>query len=178
MFLDAGRPLYRSAEHYPLRSIETRHWKGFISTRFEAASRSISGETVERLCSLTEGHPFYTQYLAHALWEVTPPGEEATERRLQAALEVLLERESYAYSTLWESLTMNQQRLLRGLAASSGDLAPFSGEFAGRFGLSTPASTQSASRGLLAKDTIDHENGSFVIVDRFLKLWINRTFQF
>lgn len=176
MFLDAGRPLYRSATHYPLQGIETKHWIGFISTRFGREDRSIATAVVERLCRLTDGHPFYTQHLAHALWELTPAGEEATDERLDASLDLLLERESYAYMMLWDSLTMNQQRLLRGFALCEDDLEPFSGEFARRYGLSTPANTQSAGKGLLSRDIVDRENGSFVIIDRFLKLWVRRTF--
>ncbi|HUF11391.1 MAG TPA: hypothetical protein VMO47_18865, partial [Rhodothermales bacterium] len=176
MFLDTGRPLYRSATHYPLQPIESKHWIGFILSRFEREGRSIPIPVVERLCVLTDGHPFYTQYLAHALWELTPAGEMADDARLDAALDLLLERESYAYMVLWDSLTMNQLRLLRGFALAGDDLAPFSGEFARTFGLSTPANTQSAAKGLLARDIIDREEGSFVIIDRFLKLWVKRTF--
>lgn len=176
MFLDAGRPLYRSASHYPLGPIAAKDWMEFITARFAAKQRHISDAVVEHLCMLAGGHPFYTQHLAHVLWELTPEGGEADDARLDAALDLALERESYGYATLWDSLTTNQQRLLRGLALSA-DLAPFSGEFARRFGLSTPANTQSAARALLAKDVIDRENGSFVIVDRFLNLWIQNAFQ-
>ncbi|HLE56449.1 MAG TPA: ATP-binding protein [Rhodothermia bacterium] len=170
MFLDANRPLYRSATHYPLKAIAAEDWMGFISERFASTERRIRPEIVKSLIGLSEGHPFYTQHLAHALWELTPPGEESTAGRLDQALTVLLERESYAYSTLWDTLTSNQQRLLRGLAEIGSEPPPFSGEFAQRFGLSTPANAQSASRGLLAKDIVDRENGSLVIVDRFFRL--------
>ena len=46
----------------------------FIRERFEQADKPITEAEVEALCALTEGHPFYTQHLAHALWERTPPG--------------------------------------------------------------------------------------------------------
>ena len=36
---------------------------------------------------------------------------------LREAVQVLLKRETYAYTALWESLTLSQRRLLMGLAS-------------------------------------------------------------
>lgn len=174
MFLDDSRPLYRSAGHYPLGPIATEHWVPFIVERFEQAEKTITTAMVEQLCALTEGHPFYTQHLAHALWEGTPAGSEVTADRLDNALETLLKRESYAFATRWETLTRNQQRFLRGLATSPPGIAPFSSDFIRTNGLRTPSTAQRAAESLLKLDLIDRENGSFVIIDRFLKLWIGR----
>ena len=71
MFSDQRRPLYRSAGHYPLAPIEAAHWVPFITERFRRAEKGITEAQVEALCALSEGHPFYTQHLAHALWERT-----------------------------------------------------------------------------------------------------------
>ncbi len=94
---------------------------------FEAAEKPITDEQVEALCALTEGHPFYTQHLAHALWERTPPGTAVEDGDLSEAMDLLLRRESYAFVTRWETLTKNQQRFLRGVAETPG-VAPFSSE--------------------------------------------------
>lgn len=40
------------------------------------------------------------------LWELCEPKAEVTEKMIQSAVRVLLEREKYAYTTLWESLTI------------------------------------------------------------------------
>ena len=174
MFLDTNRPLYRAAGHYPLGPIATEHWVPFIRERFEQIDKAISDALIEQLCTLTEGHPFYTQHLAHALWEQTEPGGEVVEEGLDAALDLLLRRESYAYTTLWESLTKNQQRLLRGLAAESPGAKPFAGAFVERYRLGTPSRVQRATQSLITKDIIDRDNGAFAITDRFFKLWIQR----
>lgn len=174
MFLDASRPLYRSAGHYPLGPIATEHWRPFIRERFEKAGKRIDDEAVETLCRLTEGHPFYTQHLAHALWERIAEGNAVTETAFQEAMDVLLNREAYAYTTLWETLTKNHQRFLRGLASEPPGVKPFSSDFVQQYGLRTPSNAQRAADSLLEKDIIDREDGSFIITDRFLKLWIQR----
>lgn len=173
MFADQRRPLYRSAGHYPLGTIATAHWVPFIRTRFADADKGVADDQVEALCALAEGHPFYTQHLAHALWERTPAGEAVEDGDLEEALDLLLRRESYAFVTRWETLTKNQQRFLRGIAEAPG-VAPFSADFVQASGLKTPSNAQRAAESLLKLDLIDREGGSFIITDRFFKLWISR----
>ena len=164
IFLDASRPLYRSAGH----------WKPFIRKHFERARKRIEDAAVENLCQLTEGHPFCTQHLAHALWERTPAGTDAAKENLQWATEMLLSREAYAYATMWETLTRNLQRFLRGLASEPIGVAPFSADFVQQYRLRAPSSAQRAADSLQQKDITHRENGSFTITDRFFKLWIQR----
>ena len=174
MFLETSRPLYRAAGHYPLGMIRAEHWKPFIRERFEAAEKDIAAAQIEALCGLTEGHPFYTQHLAHALWEITPAGGAVSQEKLLEAVDVLLRREETAYATLWETLSRNQQRLLRGLAEEDAGAKPFSARFARAHGLGASSSAQRAAEALLERDVLDREGGSLLISDRFFRLWLQR----
>lgn len=91
---------------------------------------------------------------------------------IRAATNVLLDREIYAYTTLWESLTLPQKRFLKGLAAEAAGIKVFSGEFVNRYGLSSASNAQRVVEALLVKDVIDRDDGSFLITDRFFRLWI------
>ncbi len=176
MFLDESRPLYRSAMHYPIGPIETKHWRSFISKRFQDADKQIDRQIIDRLCDRTGGHPFYTQHLCHVLWSMTDVGDDVDESVLQLAIEELLRRESHAYVNLWESLTKNEQRFLRGLAQSEEPPKPFSSDFTRLFGLRSASNAQRAAESLESGDIIEREESSFVIVDRFLRLWIRQLF--
>ena len=175
MFLDQSRPLYRAAAHYPLGRIATEHWQPFIASRFRRAKKRIGKSLIQDLCDQTEGHPFYTQHLCHVLWQMTEPGSAADDEALAAALAELLRRESYAYLTLWDMLTKNEQRLLRGLADSDSPPKAFSAAFTRQYGLRSASNSQRAADSLLRKDVIDREGSSFVITDRFLRLWIRNS---
>lgn len=175
MFLDGARPLYRSAGHYPLGAIAEDEWLPFIWERFHNAKRRITDEQIREIVRLTEGHPFYTQHLCHALWELSDVGRPVPDAAIAEAVATLLDRERYAYTTLWESLTANQRRFLEGLARSSEPVQPFASEFLQRHGLGTASSAQRAVESLLSRDVIDRDGGSFTILDRFLRLWIQRT---
>lgn len=171
MFVDRSRPLYRAGGHYPLGPIAEEPWQPFIHKRFKDAGKAISKERIHDICELTQGHPFYTQHLSHVVWELCEPKAEVSEELIQSAVRVLLERENFAYTTLWESLTTVQKRFLKGLASEPAGVKPFAGEFVRRYGLRSASNVQRAVEALLEKDTIDRENGSFIITDRFFRLW-------
>ena len=172
MILDRNRPLYRAGGHYPLGPIVEEHWLPFIRQRFDEAQKGIDRAHIQEICARTQGHPFYTQHLCHVLWELCETKSRVTTEMLGQAVKVLLDRESYAYTTLWESLTASQKRFLKGLAAEAPRVKVFAGEFVSRYGLSSPSNAQRAVQALLAKDIIDRDNGSFLITDRFFRLWI------
>lgn len=175
MFLDSSRPLYRSGTHYPLGPIAESHWLPFVRRRFTRSQRGISNHHVRAICEATNGHPFYTQHLCHVVWELCEPGGEVTAATIEAAVDLLLEREGYAYTALWESLGMNQQRFLVGLAHEPHGVKVYASDFVRRYRLRSPASAQRVVAKLLETDIIDRDNGSFIIGDRFFRIWIRRS---
>ena len=174
MFLDQSRPLYRAGGHYPLGPIGIKDWLPFIRERFKKSNKNITDDEIRAICQITSGHPFYTQHLCHAVWELCETGKQVTEDSIESALNLLLERESYAYTALWESLSLNQQRFLMGLARESEGVRVFASDFLHRYNLKSPSNAQRVVEVLMEKDVIDRNNGSFVISDRFFKIWINR----
>lgn len=174
MFLDKSRPLYRAGGHYPLGPIAEAHWQPFIHERFFKANKQIAAAHIHSICHLTEGNPFYTQHLCHVLWELCEVNAQVTEALLESAIQVLLERESYTYTTLWESFTINQRRFLSGLADAPSDVKPFSADFIQRYRLGTASNAQRAAKTLLERDVIDRDDGSFVLSDRFFRIWIQK----
>lgn len=172
MFLDRSRPLYRSGSHYPLGPIAIKHWIPFVTTRFRRYGKAIGAEEVRRICEISGGHPFYTQHLCHAVWELCEPERSVETSTIEDAFGLLLERESYAYTALWESFRPNQRRLLLGLATEPPGVRPFSSDFVRHYHLRSASSAQRAAQALLERDIIDREDGSFVISDRFFRAWI------
>ncbi|QBG48506.1 ATP-binding protein [Verrucomicrobia bacterium S94] len=173
MFMDSQRPMYRSGSHYPLGLIAEDHWQDFIAGKFAETGKRISPEVISAICQLTEGHPFYTQHLCHPLWELCEVGCEVREEMIAQATELLLQRESYAFMNLWDSLTRNARRLLKGVAAEGAGTQVFSSDFIRKYQLGSSSNAQRAVDVLLKKDIIDKEESGIVIPDRFFRLWIN-----
>jgi len=174
MVLDSTSPLYRAGGHYPLGPIPDREWIPFIQDRFQNSDKRISETEIRGICDHTGGHPFYTQHLCHAAWELCATGDSVTSETIGAAVDLLLDRETYAYSALWESLTPAQRRTLIGLASATEGAQVFGADFVRTYNLQSASTVQSAARTLLERDLIDRENGSFLILDRFFRLWIRR----
>jgi hypothetical protein len=172
MVLDESRPLYRAGGHYPLGTISEQDWQPFIRKHFAEWNKRISDDHIHEICESCQGHPFYTQHLCHLLWEMCDPKREVTHAMLRGAVKILLDRESYAYTTLWESLTLSQRRFLKGLAAEPAKTKVYSSEFLGRYGVGSASNAQRAVESLLAKDVIDRDESYFLISDRFFRLWI------
>ena len=172
MFLDSERPLYRSAGQYPLGPIDVEHWIPFIQEKFDVGGKQISEAHIHEIHRLTQGHPFYTQHLGHALWEQCESGAAVTDQLIEDALQLLLDRESFAYGMLWESLTNNQRRFLKGLALEPKSAKPFASSFIRRHGLRKSSNAQRAAEVLLKSDILDRDNGTFLFLDRFFRLWI------
>jgi AAA+ ATPase superfamily predicted ATPase len=172
MFMEKNRPLYRAGGHYPLGPISEKDWTPFIRNHFRTTERLISDDLIHSIYTRTQGHPFYTQHLCHAVWELCDRKAKVTPKMLDDATQLLLERENYAYTTLWESLAVNQRKFLKGLASETGKVQPFSSEFIGQYGLGSGSNVQRAVDSLIEKDVIDRDNGSFLISDRFFRLWV------
>ena len=173
MLVDQSRPLYGAGGHYPLRMINYEDWKPFIKERFENSHKIINEESIFQICKITGGHPFYTQHLSHVIWEKCSENEPVSENIINASIDTLLERESYAYTSLWETFTPNQRRFMIGLAAESESAKVYSGEFIQKYRISS-SSIQRIIESLLERDILDRDNGSYLISDRFFKIWIKK----
>ena len=88
--------------------------------QFDRTNRGIGDETVERLLAVTDGHPYATQELAFALWDLVPEGFTATVTDVEAALEAVLRSENARFALVWENATQPQRLLLQALAAEPG----------------------------------------------------------
>ena len=175
MFLDQSRPLYRAGGHYPLGAIDIKDWVPFIRERFRKSDKGIANSVIHSVCQMTGGHPFYTQHMCHAIWELCEKGNQVPEESIDSAVRLLLDRESYAYTALWESLALNQRRFLTGLARESEGVKVFASDFLQRYNLRSPSNAQRVVKALMEKDVIDRNDGSFLISDRFFKVWINQS---
>ncbi len=174
IFLKGSRPLYRSAAQFPIGPIHEADWIPFIQERFRRHNVTISPAKIHAIMELTQGHPFYTQHLCYHLWEQCRPTQDITDDLIGEALNTLLEKENSTFTVQWESLTPNQQRLLNALAAEEQGARVFSADFLERHRLGPASSAQRSIRSLIDKDLVDQENGSFIITDRFFRLWIRR----
>ncbi|MFC1616609.1 ATP-binding protein [Candidatus Margulisiibacteriota bacterium] len=173
MFLNKDQPLYRIGAQYPIHAISDKEWYSFLIDKFALGKIKISEEILCKLMELTHGHPFYVQYLCHTVFELCEK-DTISLQLVEDALNLLLERESYAYGSLWDSLTQNQKKVIFGIALDKLTNNIFSSEVLVEIGLASQSSLQRALEILFKKDIIDKINNKYFIVDRFFSLWLKR----
>ncbi len=175
MFLDPGRPLYRSSGHFPLESISRMCWMPFIAEKFGSTGREVPDGVVGKLLDMTSGHPFYTQMLCSALWDISEKGQAVSADMAAKAMDLLLEREHSAFLTLWNSLPEMSRRMLRAVAMEDPLKSPYSGEVLSKYGFKSPSSAGRAIGYLVAHDIVRRTGkNDYSVIDTFLGMWCRR----
>ncbi len=172
LFSDPSRPLYGSGKMFLLDKIAPEHLSEFVYNRFRSTGKKISKEATHELVNSCESHPYYTQYVAHSLWEITLLNKNITKKDLRNAISLTINRISPRYEGIWELLPLRQKQSLIALANISVDEKLFSGDVIHKYGLSSGASFRKALQGLMEKGFIDSDKRRFSIIDIFFKKWI------
>jgi AAA+ ATPase superfamily predicted ATPase len=172
MFNNPERPFFKSTAHFPIDKIDRDIFSRFVRDKFLDANREITPETSMYIIDKAEAHPYYTQMLAHTVWEITENSEEIGNRHIDTAVEKILGREAAAFTNLWDNLTLKQKRLLLALALKKEDEQVFSTQFLDAHGLGSPSTVQRGVKSLISKGIIDREGETIEINDIFLKTWL------
>jgi hypothetical protein len=172
LFEERERPLYGQAVPMRLGRLADADIAGYLVARFGATNRA-GGDAVNPLLATAEGHPQRAMLLAHRLWARVGPGERATGRDWQGALDDALAELGPEFDAHWRRLSTVEQKTLRSVMAGGG--SPYRRPVLERLGLHK-ASAQSAIRNLLARAELEQlpEAGGYRLVDPLLRCWIER----
>jgi len=176
MFSDPDRPLYGIGKMLPLEKIAPRHLEAFVLTRFRQTGKPLSKEVASRLVETCESHPYYTQYVSHSLWEITPFNSSISATELDNAMNLTISRISPRYESIWELLPLRQRQALIALANLAPTQKLFSGDVILKYGLASAPSFRKALKRLVEKSFVDRDKNSFTIIDIFFKKWIQMSF--
>ena len=171
LFTHQNEPFFRSARVVELGVIPPELFKPFIISRFEQTNRAIADDVVDAIFAITGGHPYGTQELAYALWEVVPEGFTAGEADFERALEAVLHGENAHFTLVWESASRAQRLVLQAVAAEPGRVQ---GEaYRLRHGLPAASTVQRAVETLASDELVARgEDGAYRISEPFLREWI------
>jgi len=170
MFNNPNRPFYRSSKHLTLGPIPHDTFVEFIQKRFAETRKKISGILASEIVSYCEQQPYYVQYLANIVWEMTQ--KQVSQEIIKQAIEAMLSRESAAFENIWSLLTVRQRQALKAVALTMSDQSVYNGPF-----VQLPPSTMRlALKSLEDKDLIYREGARYVFTDLIFKKWVKRQF--
>jgi hypothetical protein len=173
IFSDANEPFWRSARQMELGVIPPAVFGEFVRARFEGSGRTIDDAVVERVLQTTHSHPYGTQELAYALWEVTPRGRTADWARCDEALDRVLRSENAHFSRIWERASKAQRVTLEALARDPGQ-PPLANAYRRAHNLPGPSTVQRALEALVDDELASRSGAGYRIAEPFLAEWILR----
>ena len=173
IFNDENEPFWRSAKQMELGVIPPDLFRPFIRSRFEATGRGLSDDVLVRVLNVTRGHPYGTQELCYAIWEVTAEGSVAADDAFESGLDGVLRSENSHFGRIWEKASKGQRTTL--LALAKEPLRPMDDTYRRRHKLPAPSTVQKALETLVADELVGKERpGDYRISEPFLTEWILR----
>ncbi len=173
IFNDVNEPFWRSSKQLELGVIPPPLFREYIVERFRSTGREISDEAVTRVLETTRGHPYATQELCYAIWEVTGAGAIASIDAFEDGLDRVLRSENAHFSRIWEKASRGQRTTL--LALSKDPLRPIDDAYRRTHKLPAPSTVQKALETLVEDELVAKERpGDYRIAEPFLDEWIRR----
>jgi hypothetical protein len=172
MFINASRPFYQSVSVMHLDSIDMEVYDAFAKSLFAEGNRTLADGVTNAVYKYSQGVTWYTQKLFNTLYADTREGTVCQVENVQEALDYIIKTQSYSYEEVLFRLPEKQKMVLIALAKNGPSKAVTSSAFVKKYSLQSASSVQSALRGLLEKDFVTLEQGTYVVYDTFMAYWL------
>ena len=174
MFGSPKRPFYQSTAMLTLLPLDEEVYYDFASRWFEAKKGSLSEEVFHQLYTLFDGYTWYLQSVLNRLYETE---RQVTDyQQVREAILSILNDKSSQYEMVMTFLTDNQRNLLIAIAKDSCVAQLQANDFIRKHELPSASSIKKALTLLKDKDLVYQTPKGYIIYDRFLNLWLKRTF--
>lgn len=180
MFNSAAKPFYNSAEQIYLDCIPKDTYTAFAEEQFTKASRKITPQAASLAYDLFEGHTYYVHNVLHNVFAYIVPDKAIDEDDIDKTLSDILEEKGRTFASIMNQLNYQQKETLIAIAKEGKASSVTSVAFVKKHALKSPSSVQYAINTLLDKQLLTYQNQErtkiYSIADRFLEMWICRTY--
>lgn len=174
MFGSPKRPFYQSTAMLTLLPLQEETYYDFASKWFEEKKGSLSREVFQQLYNLFDGYTWYLQSVLNRLYE--SERHVADYQQVREAILSILKDKSSQYEMVMTFLTDNQRNLLIAIAKDSCVAQLQANDFIRKHELPSASSIKKALAVLQDKDLVYQTPKGYIVYDRFLDLWLKRTF--
>lgn len=173
LFERKSMPFYKFGDVMYLGKIDNSYLVEYIESQFRNSGKKIDRGIAEQIVSSVECQPYYSQQLAHILWNNTDSA--ATKEIFGKSLEELIEQNAPLYIKDIETLSNTQVNFLKLLTESSRkDI--FSKELILKYNLGTPGNVTKIRSALIGKEIIHLVNSKYELVDPVFRLWLKNIY--
>ena len=174
MFSSPKRPFFQSTQLMGLQPLHEEIYYEFARRFFEQKGGVLDSVPFHQVYERFGGYTWYVQAVLNRLYEDekrVDSGQKVTDAILK-----ILGTQALQYESVVSFLTDNQFALLKAVAKSGSVPSPQSNAFIRQYGLPGSSSVKTALDMLMAKDLVCQTPQGYIVSDRFMDLWLKRTF--
>lgn len=172
MFVTPSRPFYQSVTIINLQPIPLDKYQEFCQSKFTEANKTLSENVVETLYVRFNKTTMYLQKVMNILFSMTDEGDTCTADMIDSAVKRLLDFASDTYETILCQMPEKQRNLFLAISAEGQAESISGGQFVRKYRLPSSSSVLSAAKGLLDKDFITQDKGTYSTYDLFFVEWL------
>ena len=180
MFNSAAKPFYNSAEQTYLDCIPKDIYTRFAQDQFAKAGRTIKADAAALAYDLFEGHTYYVHNLLHNTFAGSDANKVVDEADINQTLTEILDEKGQAFASIMNQLNYQQKETLVAIAKEGKATGVTSVAFVKKHALKSPSSVQYAISTLLDKQLLTYDDQGrtkiYSLSDRFLSMWLSRTY--
>lgn len=174
MFTSPSRPFYQGVTLMNLNPIPLDKYIEFAIGKFEERERFVDPEVIRDLYKRFDAVTSYIHRVLNILFSMTEKGATCTVDMIVGAIDFVVRLSSDTYESLLYQMPVKQRDVFLAIA-SEGEAKEVSGSaFVKKYGLTSPSSVASAVKGLLEKDFITNDLGSYSVYDKFFLMWLEK----
>lgn len=174
IFTSSSRPFYQSVMIMNLAPITLDKYTEFAQQQFKAYQKQIEPAAVEDVYNRFEGITSCIQRVLNVLFLKTPQHQTCTREMVDNAVEYILNLFHETYADLLEKLPYKQREVFIAIAREGKAKGITGKTFIKKYHLQTVSVVNAAMRGLLEKDLVTEDKGTYSIYDPFFALWVQQ----
>ena len=174
MFTSPSRPFYQSVTIINLQPIPLDKYTGFTVEKFEQGGKKVAKDVVSVLYERFDGVTSYIHRVLNILYSRTEAGCMCESGDIDNAVDFLVRMSSDSYESLLYQMPLKQRDLLLAIASEGKVSQIMGGKFIKKHSLLSSSSVSSALKGLLDKDFVTEDKGTYSLYDKFFVLWLEK----
>ena len=171
MFTKRGRPFFQSTTLMGITALELKKYQEFACGWFERKGKTLAPDVVAEVYRQYDGITWYLQCVMNRLFAMTGHGETCTTEWISEAIKRIVGDAAVGYEAMLYQIPPKQKELLYSICLEGKAQNLTSAKFIRKYNLPSASSVQSATKGLLEKQLISNENGTYEVYDRFFADW-------
>ena len=171
IFASPSRPFYQGVTIMNLKPLSLQKYTEFAIEKFSERDRSIDPDVVGILYSRFDAVTSYIHRVLNVLFSRTDTGEKCSTDMIDEAIDFIVRLSSDTYESLLYQMPVKQRDVFLAIASERNAREISGSRFVKKYGLLSSSSVSSAVKGLLDKDFITNDLGSYSVYDKFFLLW-------